>query len=97
MIDRAFESRIDIALNYANLDAGARAQVLQNLLHTLPAHSIDISQRDIEGLMQKPLNGRHIKSAVKTGLILAESEGAKLSKRHLDLVLDLRERSVKLD
>ena len=89
-IDPAFESRIDIALNYANLTAESRAKVLQRFLQTLPDGSVEVSQDEVADLMKKPLNGRQIKSAVKTARILAQSEGLKLQKAHLDIVLGLR-------
>jgi hypothetical protein len=68
-------------------------QVLSNFLKTLPQDSVKVSQEDIAELMAKPMNGRQIKSAVKTARILAESEGAKLAKVHLLLVLGLREKA----
>ena len=96
-IDRAFESRIDIALNYPDLDLAGRVQVLQNMLRTLPPETTMVDGAELEDLMRKPLNGRHIKSAVKTALILAASEGRKMSKKHLQLVLELREKSFEMD
>lgn len=89
-IDPAFESRIDIALNYSSLTAESRATVLSRFLETLPRESVDVSQEQIAELMERPLNGRQIKSAIKTARILAQSEDVKLSKAHLDVVLGLR-------
>jgi hypothetical protein len=44
-------------------------------------------------LTARPMNGRQIKSAVKTARILAQSEGGKLGNEHLQLVLGLREKA----
>ena len=94
-IDAAFESRIDIALHYSELAPAARANVLSNFLRTLRPDTVNISESDIEELMHRNLNGRQIKSAVKTAKILAESEGVKLGKEHLELVLNLRQKAPK--
>jgi hypothetical protein len=67
--------------------------VLTNFLNTLPQESVEVSREDIEELMARPMNGRQIKSAVKTARILAQSECAKLGKGHLVLVLGLREKA----
>lgn len=91
-LDSAFESRIDIFLNYNELTSSGRARVLTNFLDTLPSEDVDVSAEDVALLVKNPLNGRQIKSAVKTALILAHSEGVKLQKSHLEIVLDIREK-----
>lgn len=95
-IDTAFESRIDISLHYSDLTAAARAQVLSNFLQTLPPNTVSINESDIEDLVKIELNGRQIKSAVKMARILADSEGVRLGKAHLEVVLGLREKAKKL-
>jgi DNA-binding NtrC family response regulator len=89
-MDPAFESRIDIALQYQNLTASSRATILQNFLQRLPKDMVQISAIEAEKLMQDPWNGRQIKSAVKTARILAASEKSKLKATHLETVLALR-------
>lgn len=71
----------------------ARAQVLTNFIRTLQPDTVSISEADISDLVQRGLNGRQIKSAVKTARMLAESEGVKLNKAHLEIVLSLREKA----
>ena len=65
MLDPAFESRIDITLDYSELTPAARAKVLNNFLETLPQDSVDVTQDDVTALMQRHVNGREIKSAVR--------------------------------
>ena len=93
MLDPAFESRIDITLDYSELTPAARAKVLNNFLETLPQDSVDVTQDDVAALMERHVNGREIKSAVKIARILAQSERSKLKKSHLEVVLGLREKS----
>lgn len=92
-LETAFESRIDISLHYTELALEARAQVLSNFIQTLQPDNASLSEADISDLVQRELNERQIKSAVKTARILAESEGVKLNKAHLEIVLSLREKA----
>lgn len=71
----------------------ARAQILTNFIQTLQPGTVFISEADIRDLVQRVLNGRQIKSAVKTARMLADSEGVKLNKAHLEVVLSLRQKA----
>jgi ATP-dependent 26S proteasome regulatory subunit len=95
-IDPAFESRIDISLAYRNLDQDARAQVWRGFIQSIAEESVQIEKRDIEILAEAELNGRQIKSAIKTACILAQTVGSKLGLGHLQMVLKVRERASKL-
>jgi SpoVK/Ycf46/Vps4 family AAA+-type ATPase len=93
-LDPAFESRIDIAFHYPNLDLEGRAAVFRNLLTMLPHNSVEpLSDDDVAELLSEPLNGRHIKSAVKTAHILAQAEGSRMSREHLKVVLEIRKKT----
>jgi AAA+ superfamily predicted ATPase len=93
-LDPALESRIDMAFHYPALDITGRATVLRNLLATLPADSVEaLSDDEVAELMREPLNGRHIKSAVKTAYILANSDGSRVNKEHLNQVLEIRKKT----
>ncbi|KAM0425258.1 hypothetical protein ACHAPT_009576 [Fusarium lateritium] len=95
-IDPAFESRIDIILTYDHLSQDARKQIWSNFISRLPPESIDLSDSDLENLSAWSINGRQIKSAIKTARIMAASEGVPLGLRHLEIVLNIRRRGSKV-
>jgi len=92
-LDTAFESRIDITLPYKSLDEAARAQVWRNFIKALPANSNGIDDESINDLAKRPLNGRQIKSAIKTALVLASQNEGVLRLSHLESVLKIREKA----
>ncbi|RTE83351.1 hypothetical protein BHE90_002164 [Fusarium euwallaceae] len=95
-IDPAFESRIDIILTYDHLSQDARKQVWSNFVSRLPPDSVDLSEADLNSLSGWNINGRQIKSAIKTARIMAANERAPLGVRHLDIVLNIRRRGSKV-
>ncbi|KAF4968296.1 hypothetical protein FSARC_4241 [Fusarium sarcochroum] len=94
-IDPAFESRIDITLTFSDLDAASRAKVWYNFLVREDASLADDSNT-IEKLAEAPLNGCQIKSAVKTARILAASENLPLNIDHLQMVVEMRSKALRL-
>lgn len=90
VLDHAFGSRIDLIIPFADLDQVARCKVWKNFINTLPEALRCIEDSDYESLSQWQCNGREIKSAVKTGLILAKSENERLHSSHLEIVLKIR-------
>jgi AAA+ superfamily predicted ATPase len=90
-LDHAFCSRIDLIIPFANLDQLARGQVWKTFIETLPGNLRSLEDADYESLSEWQCNGREIKSAVKTGLILAKSENDKLRLGHLQAVLRTRQ------
>ena len=94
-IDTAFESRIDIALAYGELGEEGRAQVWRNFVTGL-GDDAEIGEEDVKQLAKSVLNGRHIKSAIKTGCILAANEQVPLNLKHLQVVLAVRNEAAKL-
>ncbi|KAL6359665.1 hypothetical protein LRP88_07086 [Fusarium phalaenopsidis] len=95
-IDPAFESRIDIILTYDHLSQDARRQIWSNFISRLPPDSVDLDDADLDSLSRWDINGRQIKSAIKTARIMAANGGALLGVRHLDIVLDIRRRGSKV-
>lgn len=95
-LDSAFESRIDISLAYDEHDRASRAQIWRSFLYSNGTNGVDIDEEAINKLVSVALNGRQIKSAVKTALILAAKENVQLGLMHLDVVLKLRAKAVKL-
>lgn len=64
-IDAAFESRVDIILPYQTLTEEAKFKIWKNFLNG------KVCEDEIRGLSKEDLNGRHIKSAVKSALIMS--------------------------
>lgn len=90
-IDDAFESRLDVVLTYNNLDEIARRQVWKNFLGSMRHGMSHLGKSDINALAKHDLNGRQIKSAIKTGICLAAKEKTSLRFHHLEEVIKLRQ------
>ncbi|KAI0532203.1 P-loop containing nucleoside triphosphate hydrolase protein [Xylaria digitata] len=95
-LDPAFESRIDIALTYKELTRDARREISSHFVQRLSSSDIDLSEQDLDSLAQWPLNGRQIKSAMKTARILAVHQGMPLRMLHLATVIDIRRKGAQL-
>lgn len=95
-LDPAFESRIDIALTYEELTEASRKEVWVNFMQRLPDGSSEINGRDLDALAKWPLNGRQIKSAVKTARLLASRQKTALGMSHLEVVLNIRKKGSRL-
>jgi SpoVK/Ycf46/Vps4 family AAA+-type ATPase len=89
-IDPAFESRIDVALSYPALTTQLRKQVWFNFLTRLPGGTSELDDADMEELAEADLNGRQIRSAVKTAQMLAGRKGERVCMDHVKKVLKLR-------
>lgn len=91
-IDPAFESRIDVTLAFEPLPKEARRQIWDGFLAEVnPPAQISDEERD--RLADWVLNGRQIKSAVKTASIFALKQGGPMTIKHLDVVIKLRNSS----
>jgi len=88
-IDPAFESRIDVSIDYPNLTPDLRLQIWENFLYRDEDVKAAISKDDLEPISKLALNGRQIKSAVKTAQLLAMSKEEGLQIGHLRKVLRL--------
>lgn len=91
-IDAAFESRIDITLGYTSLSQNSRVQIWREFVKRLDSNC-QITDTDVLALSKIPLNGRQIKSAVKTARVLAVSENSPVTMSHLDVVINLRQKA----
>lgn len=90
-IDPAFESRIDLILEYPNLDHAARHAVWNNFLDNIPNNLKKLNDEDVHELANAESNGREIKSAVKLGQILAQRRNKPLDVEILQMVLRLKQ------
>lgn len=91
IIDPAFESRIDISINYPDLTPELKFQIWTKFLSRSEhiRSGSDLTEDELMPLAQLPLNGRQIKSAIKTAQLLATSKGEMLGVTHLKAVLKL--------
>lgn len=94
-IDNAFESRIDLALTFKELDETSRVKIWRNFLNRSDG-TCALGDEDIATLARVPLNGRHIQSAFKTACVLAERRGVPLNIEHLQTVVEVRSRAARL-
>ncbi|KAF5651769.1 AAA family ATPase [Fusarium sp. NRRL 25303] len=94
-IDPAFESRIDLSFVFQDLEPASRAKVWYNFL-IREGKALAEDNDAIAKLASMPLNGRQIKSAVKTARILAASENLPLAVDHLQTVVFMRMKSLKM-
>ncbi|KAL1600811.1 hypothetical protein SLS60_007199 [Paraconiothyrium brasiliense] len=95
-MDAAFESRIHLTLNYAELDKPSRKHIWSTFLtsHARNKNSnISVGafgEAELERLAREKLNGRQIKNVVKTAMLLASKYDECLGMGHLETVLRLR-------
>jgi SpoVK/Ycf46/Vps4 family AAA+-type ATPase len=88
-IDRAFQSRIDMHLQYPDLDENVRYAVWRNFLAT-SKKKVAITEEEIRTLSMVPLNGRQIKSIMKQAMLLAaRAKDTSLRLEHVQRITDL--------
>jgi hypothetical protein len=71
-IDRAFYSRISVAIGFTKADLDKRVKVWTNLLS---AAGVIIGANDITALADADLNGRQIKNVIRTAATMAKLDG----------------------
>jgi AAA+ superfamily predicted ATPase len=86
MMDLAFDSRVDIRLHYPELDSIARRRVWSNFADKLPGGS-SLGAEELDRLAECDLNGRQIKSAMKTAYLLASGNDEDVRFEHIQSVL----------
>lgn len=74
------------------MDQAARREVWTNFANRL-VESHELCDDNFDELSQQKLNGREIKSSIKTALMLANSEEKKLQMEDLRVVLRVRQRA----
>ncbi|KAH7157913.1 P-loop containing nucleoside triphosphate hydrolase protein [Dactylonectria estremocensis] len=94
-LDPAFESRIDVIIGFTELDEPSRSKIWHNFLQTVDGGD-DLGEDIVAMIASVPLNGRQIKSAVKTAHVLAAGEGVPLNAEHIRTVVDLRNKATML-
>lgn len=94
-LDDAFVSRATAVIKYNDLTATDRAKIWNGLLDKVEAlNTIEVSddlRTSVAELSQHSLNGRIIKNTVRLAYSLAVSKNEKLSKKHIDTAMKLRQ------
>lgn len=87
--DPSLESRVHVKIEYPSLDQKSRRQIWKNFLGRMKSENWNVSEVDLDVLSQREMDGRAIKNAMKTAVLLAESERKPLSTLQIHTVLDL--------
>ncbi|RYP73793.1 hypothetical protein DL771_003371 [Monosporascus sp. 5C6A] len=95
-IDPALKSRVDLILAYSPLDREARQSIWVNFIQRLPKGDVELQNHEILELASSRMNGREIKSTLKTAWILAANDKP-LRMQHFKIVLDNRRLTENLD
>ncbi|KAI1322178.1 ATPase [Xylariaceae sp. FL0255] len=94
-IDEAFQSRIHVSLEYADLTQEGRRQIWSNFLAPLRSASnlpTSLTDADLDELSELPLNGRQIKNILKTAQLLAARKKSGLKREFINTVLAIEKR-----
>lgn len=88
-IDRAFQSRIHLTLQYPDLDTASKEHIWRQFVGDLSETNTNpvLPYETYTRLAQLPMNGRQIKNTVKIATLLAAREGSALRLEHLRTVL----------
>ncbi|KAI9764600.1 MAG: hypothetical protein M1840_008329 [Geoglossum simile] len=86
--DTAFQSRIHITINYPDLTSSSRRLVWSTFLAASNSPQT-LTDKEIDGLAELPMNGRQIKNVVKTALLLAARKNVPLDRGHIENVLTI--------
>ncbi|KAL4812159.1 P-loop containing nucleoside triphosphate hydrolase protein [Aspergillus spinulosporus] len=86
-IDNAFQSRIDLTLQYPELDASSKKDIWRRFIPRSNPEAI-LSDEDYDRLSRMSMNGRQIKNTAKISTILASRQKQRLGMDHLLIVLN---------
>ena len=89
-IDRAFESRIHLSLQYSELDAECRKAVWKSFLAACETEEGDFGEEQLGRLAQVQMNGRQIKNVIKPAQLLASKKEERLRFEHVEIVMNLK-------
>jgi len=96
--DKAFHSRISIALHYDDLDQDARAKIWDTFLQLAANTNSSLTNRppivlpskeQISELAKHDLNGRNIKTIVRLAHVLSLSKNEPMTIAHINTIIGL--------
>lgn len=94
-IDAAFQSRIHISMQYAELSTSSRKHVWTSFINaSAKGRGDDFSDVDLDKLAEYKMNGREIKNVLKTAQLLASKKGSGLRYEHVKSVLAIEQRHI---
>ncbi|KXS95708.1 hypothetical protein AC578_10765 [Pseudocercospora eumusae] len=91
--DLAFRSRINLAIDYPNLDFQTRRHIWRTFVRPsedFPNNHSAITEDQLFDLAELDLNGREVKNLVKTGRLLAKRKGEQLGIMHMISVMSVQ-------
>ncbi|KAG8157931.1 hypothetical protein KVR01_012203 [Diaporthe batatas] len=95
-IDRAFQSRIHLTLNYPDLQPQAKEHIWRQFM-TQAGEASCLTEETFARLAQLPLNGRQIKNTVKSAILLATQQNESLGIEQIQTVLEATGHGVGID
>ncbi|KAF3013794.1 hypothetical protein E8E14_011088 [Neopestalotiopsis sp. 37M] len=90
VLDPAFQSRVDIFLAYKDLDSAARKEVWRNLLARAGPDRVHVNDEELDVLAAIKLNGREIKSLMKSAMLLDTEDFKTVGLPELQALADMR-------
>jgi hypothetical protein len=87
--DAAFESRIHLTIHYPALDTPSRLHIWKTFVNMGTSGS-RLSDRDLQTLATKEINGRQIKNIIKTARLLSKQQNVPLAMEHVQMVLRVK-------
>lgn len=85
-IDRAFQSRVHLTLNYPDLQPHAKEKIWRQFV-TQSEEGSCLTDETFARLAQLPLNGRQIKNIVKSAILLATQQNEIVGLEQIQTVL----------
>ena len=87
-LDKAFPSRISLAIHYPDLDAASREKIWKTL--TTLANGGQELDMDYAEFAKIPTNGRNIKHIIRLATILAKSEDRKMTAKDIQKMINIQ-------
>ncbi|KAK6087597.1 ATPase [Seiridium cupressi] len=95
-IDHAFQSRVDLFLPYHDLEPKACRQVWENFIDRAGRDNFEVDDSSLEKLSHLSLNGRVIKSLIKSAQLLSLKSGGEVPMDRLYMLADKRNQALRV-
>ncbi|KAI0107147.1 P-loop containing nucleoside triphosphate hydrolase protein [Nemania sp. FL0031] len=95
-IDGAFQSRVDLFLQYKDLTEESRRQVWESFINRAGRGKFNISDSDLDELARFKLNGREIKNLIKSAHLLSLKSEDRIGLQRLKLLSESRINALEL-
>ncbi|KIW36895.1 uncharacterized protein PV06_11009 [Exophiala oligosperma] len=88
--DAAFQSRIHFSIRFGDLGRDVKKNIWKTFLGKVKVE-VNISEKEIDSLSDKTINGRQIKNFARTGMEFALWKNEPLSIKHLEIAIEAGE------